>query len=115
LGTFGDKKCAFKSVILRDAVSATENSDTHYRLYLQPDYARPRTKTKRALLASNPTPSANIYNGFMSFPKIKNSELVFITRQTPDKNSFLFKFPSQSGRLEDLQSQLGGLNRGEQP
>jgi hypothetical protein len=72
LGTIGDKAGAFKSVILRDAVSATENFNAHYSLYLRPHYARPRTKTKRAALASNPTHSANVYNGFVSFSKIAN-------------------------------------------
>ena len=56
LGTIGDKKSGFKSVILRDTVSATEKFNTHYRLCLLSHYAHPRTKTKRTLLASNPTP-----------------------------------------------------------
>ena len=69
LGTIGDKEGAFKGVILRDAVSVTENLNTHYRLYLRPHYARPRTKTKCAALASNPTPSAiSVSSAFREFP-----------------------------------------------
>jgi hypothetical protein len=58
---FGDnwgKKGAFKSVILRDAAFATENLNTHIRLYLCGDDAYSRMKTKCIRLASNPIPSA---------------------------------------------------------
>ncbi len=60
LGTIVDKEGAFKSVILRDNVSATENFNAHYRLYLRGNDACSRTKMKCVSLASNPTPSATI-------------------------------------------------------
>jgi hypothetical protein len=61
--------------MLRDTVFVTKYMKTNYRLYLCGDYAHLRTFTKPSLLASNPCPSANVYRGFMSFPKIKSSKI----------------------------------------
>ncbi len=73
-----DKEGAFKSVFLRDAVSATEKLNTHNRLYSLAYYARSRMKTKTSFLASNPTPSAiKFFEDFRRKRRVKHKLPVF--------------------------------------
>jgi hypothetical protein len=103
LGTIGDKEGAFKSVILRDAVSATENLNAHYSLYLRPHYARPRTKTKRAALASNPTPSAIL---ILSIRNVNNAHC-----SGQDELSFIIHARRRNVTISEAMEQAFGLTR----